>query len=219
MVRNAGPSEGSLGTCLVWKLESPMRSVSSSLVGGGIGTASWVLSATVDDDYGRFDPELHLMELASRLGLSGPGVAMMTAVDVAEFRMASVDGVVACATVGVGNAVWAAERQTSASPGPSGSPVGPGTINLVARVPVRLSDAALVNAVATVTEAKTQALFDRGVDGTGTASDAVCVLCAEEGPAESFGGPRSTWGSRLARASYLAVIEGIDGQRLVSEAG
>lgn len=201
--------------CLVWKLESPMRSVSSSLVGGGVGAASWVLNATVDDDYGRFDPELHLMELASRLGLSGPGVAMMTAVDVAEFRMASVDGVVACSTVGVGNAVWAAERLTSVSsvsPAPSGSPVGPGTINLVARVPVRLSDAALVNAVATVTEAKTQALFDRGVDGTGTASDAVCVLCAKEGSAESFGGPRSTWGSRLARAAYLAVIEGIDGQ-------
>jgi adenosylcobinamide hydrolase len=208
---DVGPSDGGSGACVVWQLDPPVRAVSSSLVGGGLGDASWVLNATVDADYGRLDPDRHLMELANRLDLRGRGIAMMTAVDVGEFRTVRIQGATVCSTVGVGNAVWA----SAARPG-SGSQteaVGPGTINLVARVPVRFSDAALVNAVATVTEAKVQALIDCGVDGTGTASDALCVLCAQEGPAESFGGPRSTWGSRLARAAYLAVIAGIGEQR------
>jgi adenosylcobinamide amidohydrolase len=83
-----------------------------------------------------------------------------------------------------------------------------GTINTLVRVPVRLSDAALVNAVATVAEAKAQALWEIGVEATGTASDATAVLCAPDGTAEPFGGPRSTWGARIARAVHAAVREG-----------
>ncbi|WP_067128846.1 adenosylcobinamide amidohydrolase [Microtetraspora malaysiensis] len=107
---------------------------------------------------------------------------------------------------------------------PSGLPT-PGTINIVVAVPVAFTDAALVNAVMTVTEAKTQALVEAGFPGTGTASDAVCVAVrdhgtgdgpgtgraawhgAEAGP-ELFGGPRSIWGARIARAVHRAVLAG-----------
>jgi len=71
-----------------------------------------------------------------------------------------------------------------------------------------LSDAALVNAVATATEAKTQALHDLGFNATGTATDAVCIVCPDEGTTHHFGGPRSVWGSRLARAVHHAVLSG-----------
>ncbi len=84
-----------------------------------------------------------------------------------------------------------------------------GTINLVVLLPERLSDAALVNAVATATEAKSQALFEAGVAGTGTATDAVCIACPDEGPPHAFGGPRSVWGARLARAVHGAVLGGL----------
>ena len=47
-----------------------------------------------------------------------------------------------------------------------------GTINTVIFVPMRLSDGALINAVATATEAKSQALFEAGIPATGTPSDA-----------------------------------------------
>jgi adenosylcobinamide amidohydrolase len=107
------------------------------------------------------------------------------------------------ATVGITLPTWAAASDESLAPVP------PGTINLVATAPVRLSDAALVNAVMTMTEAKTQAFLDRGIAGTGTASDAVAVACPEDGPAEPFGGPRSRVGSALARAVYDAVCAGI----------
>jgi adenosylcobinamide amidohydrolase len=83
-----------------------------------------------------------------------------------------------------------------------------GTINIVVAVPVRLSEAALVNAVATATEAKVQALHEAGIRATGTASDAVVVHCPTDGTAEPFGGPRSTFGARIARAVHAAVLAG-----------
>jgi adenosylcobinamide amidohydrolase len=85
----------------------------------------------------------------------------------------------------------------------------PGTINVVAQLPVRLADAALLNGLCTATEAKTQALLDEGVPGTGTASDAVTLVCPVDGPVEAFAGPRSTWGARLARAVHAAVLAGV----------
>jgi adenosylcobinamide hydrolase len=83
-----------------------------------------------------------------------------------------------------------------------------GTINIVVRVPVRLSGAALVNAVATATEAKVQALHETGVRATGTASDAIVVHCPTDGAAETYGGPRSAFGARIARAVHAAVLTG-----------
>ena len=77
-------------------------------------------------------------------------------------------------------------------------------------VPARLADSALVNAVATATEAKAQAIGELGLPATGTPTDAVTVLCPVDGPAAAYGGPRSTWGAPLARAVHAAVLAGGD---------
>ncbi|MGW7136604.1 adenosylcobinamide amidohydrolase [Streptomyces xanthophaeus] len=71
-------------------------------------------------------------------------------------------------------------------------------------MPVALSDAALVNAVATTAEAKVQALRDAGVYASGTPTDAVCLAAltpAAGRPSEPFAGPRSLWGAHLTSAS------------------
>ena len=88
-----------------------------------------------------------------------------------------------------------------------------GTINIVAFVPVPMTESALVNLITTATEAKTQALFDAGIDGTGTVTDAVVVVsprlsAAPTNSLERFGGSRSTWGAPLARAVHSAVFAG-----------
>ena len=83
-----------------------------------------------------------------------------------------------------------------------------GTINVLVVLPERLSDGALVNTIVTATEAKVQALRELGLEATGTATDAVCVVCPEDGRASAFGGPRSVWGARLARAVHAAVVAG-----------
>jgi len=114
----------------------------------------------------------------------------------------SADGIRLWATVGLGAPIQASD------PAAAVNPTRPGTVNVVAWVPQRLSDGALVNAVATITEAKTQAIRDLGLAATGTATDAVCVLCAPDGDPAAYGGPRSRWGEPLARAAYRAVLAG-----------
>lgn len=62
--------------------------------------------------------------------------------------------------------------------------------------------------MATATEAKAQALHEVGVRATGTASDAVVVHCPTDGAEETYGGPRSVFGARIARAVHAAVLAG-----------
>lgn len=199
--RRTHPADGPRPV-LVWQAREPFRCVSSAAHGGGLGDRCWVLNAEVPADYRHPDPAAHLAAIAGHLALpAGRGAALMTAAPVLDVVVRHDGGAGCAATVGVTRPTWAA--------GPDDSWSGaPGTINLVCTVPAALSDAALVNAVATATEAKAQALAEAGVPGTGTASDAV-VVCCPPGGAEPYGGPRSRWGARLARAVHAAVAEGL----------
>lgn len=217
---------------LVWRLPEGWRAISSAPVGGGLGACSGILNAQVAAGYARTDLEAHASDLALAAGIVGPCATLLTAAEVADATWAidTPPGAVSAVpdlrspvptvrvdvTVGLRVPTWAA-----APPSGEDSEWHPGTINVVAQVPVPLSDAALVNAVATATEAKTQALIEAGVPGTGTASDSVVIACpaATSGSqAEPFGGPRSPWGAAIARAVHLAVRDGIptSAERIVS---
>jgi adenosylcobinamide amidohydrolase len=193
----------------VWRAGAGHRMISSAMLGGGIGPAGWVLNAQVAGAYARTDPVVHLTELAAAYGLHGPGVGMLTAASVTRTMRRDDEGVHVSATVGLRVPTWAASP--AGAPDPELAPLDawtPGTINIVVAVPVPLSDAALVNAVITATEAKTQALLEAGFPCTGTASDAVCVAAGGGGGQEIFAGPRSVWGARIARAVHAAVRAG-----------
>lgn len=194
--------DGRLLPLLAWRLPDPMTVASTASSGGGLGVRRWVINAQVARDYGRCDLHEHGAELAAALKLQGSGVVMFTAADVRRVLRAEDGGVAVEATVGLTRPTWAADDDE-----PPAAWV-PGTINIMAFLPVRLEPAALLNALCTATEAKTQALFAVDVPGTGTASDAVTIACPADGPAESFAGPRSTWGARLARAVHSAVLTG-----------
>jgi adenosylcobinamide amidohydrolase len=199
---HADDGSGRSRPVLVWRSATPFRCVSSGALGGGLADRSWVFNAEVSLDYQRDDAAGHLGEIGAELGLeAGAGTGLMTAARVLHVVTGTDGGVGCAATVGVSTPTWAA------APDGSWSRWAPGTINLVCLVPAPLSDAALVNAVITATEAKTQALLDAGVPGTGTASDAV-VVCCPPGGTEAYGGPRSTWGARLARSVHGAVADG-----------
>jgi len=190
---------------LVWRLGPGVRVCSSAVLGGGIGPRAWILNAQVPGGYPRLDPDRHLAEIAASEGLTGPGAGLMTAADVAAYTTGHDGGVTATVTTGLGVRGWAAAPDVAV-----GAPHRPGTVNIVLTLPAALSDAALVNAVATATEAKVQALLDAGLDCSGTPTDAVCVAAPEPGPdgGEPFAGPRSTWGARIARAVHTAVLAG-----------
>jgi adenosylcobinamide hydrolase len=200
---------------LLWQFAEPRLCISSGPLGGGIGARDWVANATVPLDYDRTDPDHHLTEIGTALKLVGTGCGLLTAVDVTRHYCAADGGVHAAATVGLSNPAWAAapdhhfrrelpsDVRTTAF-----ADYRVGTINVVVAVPVQLSQAALVNAVATATEAKVQALYETGVRATGTASDAIVVHCPTDGTAETYGGPRSAFGARIARAVHASVLAG-----------
>ncbi|HEU5024492.1 MAG TPA: adenosylcobinamide amidohydrolase [Spirillospora sp.] len=219
--------DGARLAATVWRAGGGWRAVSSAMLGGGIGPLSWVLNAQVRGRYARTDPVVHLAELAASFGLDGPGVGMLTAASVARTMRREDGGVAVSATVGLRVPTWAAAPEGAADPElaplhvdvpppahepapPRPAPPRPGTINIVVAAPVALSDAALVNAVVTATEAKTQALLEAGYPCTGTASDAICVAARTSGPEEPFAGPRSMWGARIARAVHAAVRAGAE---------
>jgi adenosylcobinamide hydrolase len=188
---------------LLWRLDRPWLAISSAPLGGGLGERHWVINATVPTGYDRTDPDVHLAELAAALGVRGAGIGLLTAVDVRHVVHRTDTGVTASVTTGIGgHPTWAAAPEPVSSH-------SAGTVNAVCRLPTRLSDAALVNAIATVAEAKAQAFGEAGVPGTGTATDATVLLCPTGGPAEPFGGPRSRVGAALARAVHSAVLAGL----------
>jgi adenosylcobinamide hydrolase len=194
--------EGHDRPVLVWRLDEPMLAIASAPLGGGVGARDWVVNAEVPLEYARSDLEDHLASIADTLGCHGRGVGFLTAAPVEEFATARDGGVDAHATVGLRHPTWAADVED----GVSAPPVG--TINLVVLLPVPVAPAALVNAVITATEAKTQALFEQRVPATGTASDAICIACPTDGAPETFAGPRSRIGGRIARAVHAAVSAG-----------
>jgi adenosylcobinamide amidohydrolase len=200
-------AQGGTLACLAWRLRTPLLVASTAPVGGGLGLREWVLNVQVPNGYARVDIDEHVAEVARAVGLTGRGVGMLTAAEVDRVAVCDREpGVRVEATVGVSSPIWAA------APGAVGADAVPlaGTINVVAFVPVRHADAALANLLCTVTEAKVQAMADAAVSGTGTATDAVTVLCPPAGPVEPFGGPRSTYGARVARAVYAAVRSGLE---------
>ena len=198
---------------LVWRFDTPRLVVASGPFGGGLGERHWVVNAQVPPAY-RADPAVHLEELAPSLGLEDQGVGMLTAVDLARVQRGEDGGVRVYASVGITHPTWAADENDAVSVRAeagwaAAGTTSAGTINIVAFVPERLSPAALVNAVATATEAKSQAIWEKRIPATGTASDALCIACPVDGEEHAFGGPRSRWGARLARAVHQAVAAGL----------
>lgn len=204
---------------LGWVADRPWRVCATAAVGGGLGDRWWVLNAQVAPGYARHDLDDHLGELAARVGAAAerPGVGLLTAADVDDAvhtveaaptpEGAPAGDVVATVTAGVRIPTWAAAPAGGHDP-PIDALPPPGTINVVVWLPVAVADGALVNLVATATEAKVQALLELGVPGTGTATDAVVVGCptgAADAPLDRFGGPRSRWGGPVARAVHLGV--------------
>lgn len=192
----------------MWRFDAPVRCIASTVLGGGLGPRRWVANATVPLSFSDRDPAAHAARIASACGLgAGDGAMLLTGVDARRFVARGEQGAEVVATVGLGVVTWAA-----APPGQH-EVWRPGTVNVVAWVPAPLADAALVNLVATIAEAKVQAFAEAGVAATGTPSDAVVVCCpavaVPDDDDHRYGGPRSTWGSRVARAVHAAIATGI----------
>ncbi|MEL6309353.1 MAG: adenosylcobinamide amidohydrolase, partial [Chloroflexota bacterium] len=91
-----------------------------------------------------------------------------------------------------------------------------GTINIIALVDGNLQAGALVNAVTTITEAKTAVLHARdirtpdGLVATGTSTDAVVIAHTGKGASLPYGGPVTEVGYLLARCTRECLELALD---------
>ena len=200
---------GADGTLLHLASLSPMRVLSSAVVGAGLTMTRHLVILRVPRDYGGSDPGRDLREVLAARGIAEPAVGFLTAAAVNTPRVVvEVSGsvrVLAVVTVGLGN--------LSAAGLSPPTPRHPGTINALIVVDGTMVPGALVNAVITATEAKAAALAARclrtmeGWPATGTSTDAIAVACTGRGPELPYAGPVTIVGWLIGRAIRRALEE------------
>lgn len=156
------------------------------------------------------DPATSIARLMADAGLAD-AVTLVTSRDIRRYHLAqsTIEGETASclATVGLSNGERVGQRCSE--------PVWlPGTINVLLHVSRPLSEAALVETVSIVTEARTAAVLDAGVHRagvavTGTGTD--CIVAASPVGADGarFAGLHTAVGEAVGDAVCRAVREGI----------
>ncbi len=86
-----------------------------------------------------------------------------------------------------------------------------GTINIIVISCETLSEGAIAGTIITATEAKTRALIDKGLQFTGTTSDAIVVAYENSGKGEPivYSGPATPFGGRVVKLVRLGVKEAL----------
>lgn len=220
---------------LYLSFSKPHQILSSAVLNGGLQWAGGVLNLKVPKQLSEFEPaEQTLSRYGADLGCEGMGcegvdcgredadlnekgvlVGMMTAASMASYRLACREEqgveIFVLATAGLSNARRAGDlaeyRRMISEPGEAG------TINLVVATSACLTQAAMVESLMMITEAKAAVLQDAGVISpvsgliaTGTGTDSVAVINGF-GPEVRYCGKHVLFGELLAQA----VIEAVQG--------
>ena len=201
----------------------PWMTINSGIFGGGIGPKRFFLNRQVDNDYmSDFPRDETAAFLASEFAAYIPAAgtdwaALMTAArinDASWVRLAHQEQqVTIIITAGVSNACSAGITPPCV-PGPQ--TIQSGTINIMAFLSYSLSPGALVNAVQTVTEAKTQTLRELNVTcpvtgsfASGTNTDALVIAAADSLSHDEYAGPGTLTGYMLALGVRKALFQAL----------
>jgi iron complex transport system ATP-binding protein len=193
------------------KAEDWLQTLNSSIWGGGFGKARQLVNRQVPKSYMCDDPEVEMESFLRSNGFDpGSAAAMLTAARVEDAgeshgRVGRLH-VSAWVTAGLGNTVRAGTTEGT-------DRLYPGTINSIVVIDGRLTQAAMVNAVITATEAKAAALQDLGVKArnsqllaTGTSTDAVLIAATGRGDPFRYAGTATTVGYWIGKTVYEATV-------------
>ncbi len=169
----------------------------STGVSGGIRSVTTLLNHTVPQDFSS-SPELRISHLAERKGFDPAGTfGLLTAVPMKFLCIVQIEKITACITAGA----------THPDPG------GYGTINIIICADAFLTDAALLDAIITVTEAKTSAMRQSGYDSCGTLTDAVIIASDIKGShsdMHNYAGSGTAIGALIDKAVRFGVFEALN---------
>jgi iron complex transport system ATP-binding protein len=203
---------------IVLESERLLRTLASTVVGGGFTETRFILNHHVDKTYDHPDPVAELQALARAKNINQPFVGLLTA--------AHLDGVQTATVRAEGLTVAAIVTAGLSNPTSAGlsKPVmlRAGTINTILLVDASLSAAAMVNAIITATEAKTDLLRQLGVmtpegePATGTSTDAVVVACTGRGTRLPYAGPATPVGWLIGQSVRRTLTAALPNNRFVS---
>lgn len=204
------------GRILAIESSAPLHILNSSVWNGGFAKVTSIVNRQVDRSYDCADPAAEMKRFLQRSGFEPERTAaMLTAANIRGYgrKLAAAEGgpaVCAWVTAGLSNRSRAGSLRAS-------DKLYPGTINTIVVIDGGLTEAALVNAVITATEAKAAALQDMGVltdDGlqaTGTTTDAVIIAAVPRGGPIRYAGPATTAGAAIGAAVYEATRASLRG--------
>ncbi|WP_066064677.1 heme ABC transporter ATP-binding protein [Neobacillus soli] len=194
---------------------TPLRTMSSGVIGSGTGWHQTFVNRHVDKDYNCND---HRAEMASFLRSNGfepsETVGMMTAVVLEDviFKLFKQEdfSVFVVVTAGVGNAIDASKSELHTYG------LVPGTINTWIFVNGELTEEAFIQSIMTATEAKVKAMHDlmvmdevTGTIATGTSTDSILIAASQTGTVLEFAGTITPLGKLISKAVYQCTTEAI----------
>ena len=196
--------------CVHLTAPQPLWTLSSALVGGGLGWRRHFCNFHVDKGYDGRAPAADLASWLAARGLpEAQSLAMMTAVRLEHLALAAGEGVLVAVTAGAGNAVDIAAPLT-------GDPRPVGTINTLVFLDAHLTDGALVNACLSASEAKVRALQSlavrdphTGTPASGTSTDCLAIAATQRGAAQPYAGSGTRLGRELGQAVFRATREAL----------
>lgn len=200
---------------LLFQVDRMYQFLGNAVWNGGAVQASHVVNWKVPLEFEMRQPEVAMKKQISHWRLPVEGtIGLQTAAKLTHASFAQLDTpefrAICCTTVGTGNAVRAGQERVT-FPGHVF-----GTVNCIALIDGRLTDAALANLLITITEAKTAALQDAGIldrnnglPATGTTTDAVVVGVSQSRAfrhVHRYAGTATELGHAIEMMVYRAVM-------------
>ncbi len=205
------------------QFDTPHRVISSAVLNGGFVKARHILNLNVRDQIKngckiQKRPDITLAEYGKENGWSSKIVGLMTAASMDSFRMvqATEQGVdiFVLVTAGLSNVRRAGDYAEHREIGTSAGDTG--TINIICLTSASLTQAAMIEAVITATEAKTAALQNLGIKSpvsdspaTGTGTDAIAIAAGHGSIKIKYCGKHVIFGEILANLVIEAVTSSL----------
>ncbi|WP_424765642.1 adenosylcobinamide amidohydrolase [Paenibacillus sp. sgz302251] len=194
----------------------PLYALSSAVHPGGFSYSNRIINWKVPLTYQCDDPVQDIVKKCSEWVCEPERtIGLITAAKLTHASVVECEGdrfkLLCCTTVGTRNAARAGlPRQTFPA-------YTPGTINTILLIDGQMTEAAMVNAVITATEAKTAALqqlgiveMESGESATGTTTDAIVIGVSQNKHwhvVHAYAGAATTIGCAIGEAVYAAVLE------------
>ena len=201
------------------EFDLPHRVISSAVLNGGMVEANHILNLKVPKSFaGTETPAGTLANYCTEADWHGATVAMMTAASMDSFRLAqeTVQGIemAVLVTSGLSNPRRVGDRAEYRKMVTEPKEIG--TINIIVMTSAKLTDAAMVEALLIVTEAKTAVLHDAsiispvsGKMATGTGTDSVAVVSGHGPETVGYCGKHVLFGEVLGRMVTETVAASI----------